>query len=100
MIDRLRFFSLEDLPKQQPLDRSERSLQAINKTLQSMFASTSSDSPQTTTKRTLLKKATGQVMTEQTVIRQLEEQRDRINAKKSRPSTSRSTAASRRTKKQ
>ena len=72
----------------------------MNSTLQSIFASSSSDSHPTKTKRTLLKKPNGQVMTEQTVIRQLEEQRDRINAKKSRPSTSRSSGASRLKKKQ
>ena len=70
---------------QESSSQSDRSLQAINATLQSIFTSPSSHAPSTNTKRTVLKGTNGRIMTEKTVIEEMEEQRNRANAKKARP---------------
>ena len=69
--------------------QSQKSLDAINDTLKTIFASPSEPSSKKPTKRKVLKRPNGQIMTEQDVIQQLEEQKEN-NQKRSQSSSNKS----------
>ena len=64
--------------------RSQDSLMAIKDTLQTLFGSSSQAEGTSSTKRTMLKRHNGKIMTENDVIDQLEQQRRKKNEKKPR----------------
>lgn len=68
---------------------SNEPLDAINHTLKGLFASPSESSSTKSTKKTVLKRPNGQVMTEEDVISQIEE-RNKQNPKRSRSMTNKS----------
>ncbi|CAF1140248.1 unnamed protein product [Rotaria magnacalcarata] len=104
-------FSIKRLPtkKQTPSDegsstnkyhaqtkQSQQSLKAITHTLQAVFAPSLQQTALKPTKRTMLKRSSGQIMTEEDVIKQLEEKRKQKISKQSRSTTGRFNGAKRR----
>ncbi|CAF3805914.1 unnamed protein product [Rotaria magnacalcarata] len=76
--------------------QSQQSLKAITHTLQAVFAPSLQQTALKPTKRTMLKRSSGQIMTEEDVIKQLEEKRKQKISKQSRSTTGRFNGAKRR----
>ncbi|CAF4101540.1 unnamed protein product [Rotaria magnacalcarata] len=76
--------------------QSQQSLKAITHTLQAVFAPSLQQTALKPTKRTRLKRSSGQIMTEEDVIKQLEEKRKQKISKQSRSTTGRFNDAKRR----
>ncbi|CAF3356891.1 unnamed protein product [Rotaria socialis] len=76
--------------------QSQQSLKAITDTLQAVFAPSLQQKAIKPTKRTMLKRPSGQIMTEEDVIKQLEEKKKEKISKQSRSTARRSNGAKRR----
>lgn len=79
----------------QPDVTPQNSLKAINNTLKTVFAPSSTPSSHKPTKRTVLKRSAGQIMTEKDVIKQMEENMQKKNSKKSKKNTRKSNVTKR-----
>ncbi|CAF1530307.1 unnamed protein product, partial [Rotaria sordida] len=86
-------FLLDGTTINQSSANSQQSLKAITDTLRMVFDSSSKQSPGKAKKRTVLKRSSGQIMTEADVINQIEEAKNKKTHKRSRSGSEQPNAA-------
>ena len=67
---------------ERPSKEQERALQAITNTLQAVYSSVDQSTRAAPKKRTVVKRSNGQLMTEEKVLHQLEQQREKQASKR------------------
>jgi len=89
-------FLLDDTTVNQSSAKSQQAIKAITDTLQTVFGSSSKQSPKQAKRRTVLKQSSGQIMTEDDVLQQMKEIDEKKKTKRSRSGSQRSNTPKRR----
>lgn len=83
-----------DLEAAASTSKPPSSIQAITNAIEAVFGTASNKIPKKPTKRTVVKRSDGQIITEKAVIEQLEERKQKQNSKRSRSNNQTTSTAS------